>query len=46
LFSIIETAKANGHEPYWYLRKLFEELPAARTDENILRLAPFGNTKA
>jgi hypothetical protein len=28
------------------LRKLFEELPAARTDENILRLAPFGNTKA
>lgn len=41
LFSIIETAKANGHEPYWYLRKLFDELPKARTDEEIRLLAPF-----
>ena len=24
LYSLIETAKANGKEPYWYLRKLFE----------------------
>jgi transposase len=40
LFSIIETAKANGLEPYWYLRKLFEELPTARTDAEIERLAP------
>ena len=41
LFSIIETARANGKEPYWYLRKLFEELPTARLDTDILRLAPF-----
>jgi len=41
LFSIIETAKANTKEPYWYLRKLFEELPTARSDTDILRLAPF-----
>ena len=41
LFSIIETAKANGQEPYWYLRKLFEELPTARSDTDILRLSPF-----
>jgi transposase len=41
LFSIIETAKANGQEPYWYLRKLFEELPAARSDTDILLLSPF-----
>jgi transposase len=41
LFSIVETARANGKEPYWYLRKLFEELPTARTDAEILRLAPF-----
>jgi transposase len=41
LFSIIETAKANVHNPYWYLRKLFEELPSAHTDEQILALAPF-----
>ena len=41
LFSIIETAKANGQEPYWYLRKLFGELPAARSEVDLLRLAPF-----
>ena len=41
LFSIIQTARANGKEPYWYLRKLFEELPTARSDTDILRLAPF-----
>ena len=27
LFSLIETAKANGLEPYRYLRFLFEKLP-------------------
>ena len=32
LYSIIETAKANGHEPYHYLRWLFEKLP--QTDES------------
>jgi transposase len=41
LFSIIETARANGKEPYWYLRKLFEELPTARSEADLLRLAPF-----
>jgi len=34
LYSIIETAKANGHEPYHYLRWLFEKLP--QTDESEL----------
>jgi transposase len=46
LYSIIETAKANGHEPYWYLRGLFEKLPLARTEAEILELAPFRATKA
>jgi transposase len=41
LFSIIETAKANRQEPYWYLRKLFDELPTASTEAQILGLAPF-----
>jgi len=41
LFSIIQTARANSKEPYWYLRKLFEELPTARSQADILRLAPF-----
>ncbi|MEE8326009.1 MAG: IS66 family transposase [candidate division NC10 bacterium] len=40
LFSLIETARANGQEPYWYLRRLLEELPAARTEEDYLRLTP------
>jgi len=26
-YSLVETAKANGLEPYWYLRKVFEEMP-------------------
>ena len=46
LFSIIETAKANGHEPYWYLRALFEKLPLAHTEAEILELAPFHPTSA
>jgi transposase len=41
LFSIIDTARANGKEPYWYLRKLFEKLPTARSDAEILPLSPF-----
>ena len=28
VFSLIETAKANGAEPYWYLRYLLEVMPA------------------
>ncbi len=31
-YSIVETAKANGVEPYWYLRKVFEEMPARLRD--------------
>jgi transposase len=46
LFSIIETAKANGQEPYWYLRKLFDALPSAKTDDDILRLVPFTQPRA
>jgi len=32
LYSHIETAKANGHEPYAYLAYLFEQLPLSRTE--------------
>ncbi|MFL7870589.1 MAG: IS66 family transposase [Anaerolineales bacterium] len=31
-YSIVETAKANGIEPYWYLRKIFEEMPVYLRD--------------
>ena len=40
LYSLIETAKANGCEPYWYLRELFEKLPLARTRADYVALLP------
>jgi transposase len=40
LYSLIETAKANGLEPYAYLRHLFTELPKAETAEAIEVLLP------
>jgi transposase len=40
LYSLIETAKANGHEPYRYLRHLFTKLPAASCAEDIDALLP------
>ena len=41
LYSLIETAKANGHEPYRYLRHLFTELPKASSPEAVAALLPF-----
>jgi hypothetical protein len=40
LYSLIETAKANGLEPYAYLRYLFTELPKAETVQAIEALLP------
>lgn len=40
LYSLIETAKANGLEPYAYLRYVFTELPKADTVEAIEALLP------
>jgi len=40
LYSLIETAKANGLEPYAYLRYLFTELPKAETVGAIEALLP------
>lgn len=37
LYSLIESAKANGLEPYHYLRYLFDRLPAARGDPEALK---------
>ncbi len=42
LYSLIETAKANGLEPYAYLRRVFAELPRAETVEAIEALLPGG----
>ena len=40
LYSLIETAKANGVEPYRYLHHVFTELPKARRLEEIEPLLP------
>ncbi len=40
LYSLIETAKANGLEPYAYLRVLFAKLPQATTVDEIEALLP------
>lgn len=44
LYSLIETAKANGLEPYAYLARVFADLPAAITaqdDDAIAKLLPW-----
>lgn len=40
LYSLIETAKANGLQPYDYLRHVFAELPQADSVEHIEALLP------
>jgi transposase len=40
IYSLIETAKANGLEPYWYLKHLFENLPEAMSEEDFQALLP------
>ena len=40
-YSLIETDKANGQEPYHYLKTVFTELPKATTVEEIEALLPF-----
>ncbi|MCK5165430.1 MAG: IS66 family transposase [Desulfobacula sp.] len=40
IYSLIETAKANGLEPYWYLKYLFENLPEAMTADEFKALMP------
>ncbi len=41
LYSVIETAKTNGLEPYGYLRKIFTELPQTTTPEQVEMLLPW-----
>ncbi len=41
LYSLVETAKANGLEPWAYLAEVFERLPAAATDADIEALLPW-----
>lgn len=45
LYSLVETAKANGLEPYQYLRQVFTVLPQADTVEAIESLLPWAVKK-
>jgi hypothetical protein len=40
LYGLIETAKANGLEPYRYLHYVFTRLPAAESVDQIEALLP------
>ncbi|MGD8837644.1 MAG: IS66 family transposase [Desulfobacteraceae bacterium] len=40
-FSLIETAKANGHEPYAYLHHIFKKLPLVTTGKEYEALLPW-----
>jgi transposase len=40
LYSLIETAKACGLDPYRYLRLLFEKIPHARSEADYVALIP------
>ena len=41
LYSLIETAKANGREPYMWLRHALERIPMARTADDFDALLPW-----
>ena len=41
LFSLIESAKAYGLEPYWYLGQIFERLPFVSTEDDYRNLLPW-----
>ncbi len=44
VYSLIETAKANGKEPYAWLRFVLEQLPFARNVDDIEKLLPWNTT--
>jgi len=41
IYSLVETAKANGLEPYTWLRRVMRDLPAAKTVEEVEALLPW-----
>ena len=41
IYSLLQTAKANGQEPYAWLRSVLHDLPAAKTVEEVEALLPW-----
>ena len=46
IYSLIETAKANGQEPYAWLRHILERLPTAQNVEDYEALLPWNCSPA
>ena len=41
IYSLLETAKANGLEPYPWLRRVLRDLPAVKTVDDVAALLPW-----
>ncbi len=41
IYSLLETAKANGLEPYTWLRRVLRDLPMAKTVDEVAALLPW-----
>jgi hypothetical protein len=41
IYSLLETAKANGHKPYLWLRHILSSLPSDKNIEHCERLLPW-----
>ena len=41
IYSFVQTAKANGLEPYTWLRRVLRDLPAAQSVEAVEALLPW-----
>ena len=41
MFTLVETAKANGHTPFKYLKYVFEKAPYASSPEDWENLLPW-----
>lgn len=41
IYSLVQTAQANGLEPYTWLRRVLRDLPAAKTVEEVEALLPW-----
>ena len=41
IYSLVQTAKANGVEPYQWLCQVLRDLPAAKTVEDVEALLPW-----
>ena len=41
IYSVLETAKANGLDTYGYMKYIIEQLPLTETDEQLAALLPW-----